>query len=207
MHISSEMEAARAELRARRKHFYQAYATLQALTRSKSESDTGAGFKPDVETQRAIDEHRILTTEWIEHAANVVERFNAKPGTEIFRYLIERDPILESALGASPIQLAIKSGTLRRPVMVTTDDGRELEWVGLFLASGQYVGLENHDAPELRSPRERELEEQGYLIIGDCEVRLIKDGELIDGTQTRDGLFFPIDGPLAFLNRYRPTGE
>ena len=207
MEISAEMEAARADLRARRQHFYRTYAVLQALVRNNMESGEGNERPLSVKVKRAIDEHRGITNEWIAHAATVVEKFDASPGTEIFHYLIEHDPILEGALHASPIQLAIKRGTLRRRVMVTTDDGRQLEWTGLFLASGQYVGLENSDAEELRSPRERELEEKGFLVIGDCDVQLIKDGELIEGIRTEDGLFFPIDGPLAFLNPYRHPEE
>lgn len=37
MEISSEMEAARADLRARRQHFYRTYAALQALVRNSME--------------------------------------------------------------------------------------------------------------------------------------------------------------------------
>ncbi|RQS03208.1 hypothetical protein DIE07_32240 [Burkholderia sp. Bp9002] len=201
-----DIEAARAELRERKKRFYHAYATRQALAGRKIEEHREGRYQPDDETQRAMDRQQELFDDLIALTSKLVTQFSAEPGTELFHYLIERDPILESMLGASPIQLAIRKGTLRRPVMVTTRDGRKLEWTGLFLAGGQFVGLENHDAKELRVPHDRASDDDDVLEC-DFEVQLIKDGQLIDGTTTRDGLFFPIDGPLAFLNSHRAAGD
>lgn len=201
------IEATRADLRQRRQRFYKVYAARQALMDDKIEANPDALFHRDAETQRAVDLQNGLLEELIEHATKLVDQFNAEPGSEAFHYLIERDPILESIFGVSPIQLAVKSGTLQRRVMVTTADARKLEWTGLFLASGQFVGLENHDAEELRSPRERELENEGFYVDCAIDIQLIQNGELIDGTRTDDGLFFPIDGPLAFLNPHRMAGK
>ena len=201
-----DIEAARAELREQKKRFYDAYSTRQALVGRKIEEHRESLYQPDDETQRAVDRQQELFDDLIALTSKLVTQFSAEPGSEIFHYLIERDPILESMLGASPIQLAIKKGTLRRPVMVTTSDGRKLEWTGLFLAGGQFVGLEKHDAKELRAPQDRALDSDDVLEC-DFEVQLIKDGQLIDGTMTHDGLFFPIDGPLAFLNSHRAVGD
>ncbi|OJA84503.1 hypothetical protein [Burkholderia ubonensis] len=202
-----DLEAARAELREQKKRFYQAYATRQALVERRIEEHPDGRYQPDDEIQRAVNCQQELLEELIALTSKLVTQFNAQPGSEVFHFLIEQDPILEGILGASPIQLAIKKGTLRRPVMVTTNDGRKLEWMGLFLASGQYVGLENHEAEALLSPRERTLQDEGYQVDGDLDVQLIKDGQLIDGTMTNEGLFFPIDGPFAFLNLHRATDD
>ncbi|KVM84620.1 hypothetical protein WT05_15540 [Burkholderia stagnalis] len=153
------------------------------------------------------DRHFRQLEECVNLARELVTRFSIDLGSADFQYLIEGDPFIESALGASSLQCAIAKGTLKRDVIVTTEDGRKLQWVGHFLASGQYVGLENHDAPELRSPRELELEKQGYVLMGNLDVKLIKDGKLIAGAMTIDGLFFPIDGPLEFLNKHRPVSD
>ncbi|WP_150123321.1 hypothetical protein [Burkholderia cenocepacia] len=203
MKPNSALEAARASLRERRADWCRRYAELQALMQNKIAEDPNAQFHLDADARHAINQHGEVTNNLIAYAAEIVEQFDASPGSKIFHFLIEHDPILASALGASPVQLAIKSGTLRRDVQVTTEDGRKLQWTGLFLTSGQFVGLENHDAEELRSPHQLELERQGYMLVDLGEVQLIKDGELIDGIRTADGIFFPIDGPLAFLNQHR----
>lgn len=55
MEISAEMEAARADLRARRQHFYRTYAVLQALVRNNMESGEGNERPLSVKVKRAID--------------------------------------------------------------------------------------------------------------------------------------------------------
>ncbi|WP_234745700.1 hypothetical protein [Burkholderia sp. WTPI3] len=206
---TGDIDAARAKLRELRARFYEAYRTREALQDRKCEENPAVLIRPDAdeEVDRAITHQNVLLAELYALARRFLEQFNAKPGSEVFHYLIEHDSMLESMLGASPLQMAIKKGTLRRPVMVTTQDGRKLEWIGLFLASGQWVGLENGDAEELLSPQEREIEKEGCHVVPDLDVQLVKDGQLVDGTMTSDGLFFPIDGPLAFLDAHRAVAD
>ncbi|WP_175816950.1 hypothetical protein [Burkholderia diffusa] len=207
MEPTAELEAARHRLRELRAEFYQRYADRQALMDRKIAEHPDQQLHPDAEAQCVIAQQQAVLNESIAYAAAVVEQFDAKPTSEVFHFLIEHDPILESTFGASPIQLATKKGTLRRLVLVTTDDGRKLKWIGLFLASGQWVGLENCESEELWSPREREIANEGRYVEPNLDVQLIKDGQLVDGTMTNEGLFFPIDGPLAFLNAHRACGD
>ncbi|WP_420213437.1 hypothetical protein ACN8ZM_40200 (plasmid) [Burkholderia aenigmatica] len=204
-----DMEAARTELRNLRKRFYDAYKARGALQERKSEENPAVLIRPDAdeEVEQAISHQDALLEELTALASRFLEQFNAQPGSEAFHYLIEHDSMLESIFDASPLQMAIKKGTLRRPVMITTADGRKLEWIGLFLASGQWVGLENGEAEELLSPQEQEIAKEGCYVEPDLDVQLIKDGELVDGTLTSDGMFFPIDGPLAFLNSHRTVAD
>ncbi len=57
------------------------------------------------------------------------------------------------------------------------------------------------------SPCEREIAKEGRYVKPNLHVRLFKDDQLVDGTMTNEGLFFPIDGPLAFLNAHRACGD